>query len=64
MAWDGHRETARIFTFPTQAVRRRIGAPRPPEMGAAKGASSAPKTYGGAWYHDVAIRDAEGDPKK
>lgn len=63
MVEDGHRESARIFTFPTQAVRRRGGTRPTPGIVAATG-PAAPKTYAGAWYHDVAIRDAESGPKK
>lgn len=64
MIADGHRESARIFAFPTDAVRRRTSAQRGAELGPTKGRQATLKTYGGAWYHDSAIRDSEAEPKK
>jgi hypothetical protein len=63
---DQNRQaTAKIYQFP---VRRREGVERP---GFAQGAGLAYKvgsfatpSYGGAWYHDVAIREEDQSRKR
>lgn len=53
------RETARIYSL---ADRVRFGAARPAKPAAAgknPAAAVVPADFGGAWYHDEAIRDTD-----
>jgi hypothetical protein len=58
MTTDGHRQSATIYQFPTDAVRRAAGRFHdaklvpiitPPQLPAVE--------FGSGWYHDEAIQD-------
>jgi len=59
-----HRETARIYQFPVRGASQ--ANKRIEKVNAVSGLKSAPYaevTFGGSWYHEAAIRDAERNPK-
>jgi hypothetical protein len=58
-----HRETARIYQFPVRGPSQ--GNKRIEKVKAVTGLKSTPYagvTFGGSWYHEAAIRDAERNP--
>lgn len=53
------RATATIYAFPPPTRDRRLRYRSAPTTDSGVGEALAQTVYGGAWYHDEAIREAE-----